>query len=74
MVSHSSRFMNRKETSEYIEGKFGVSYKPNTLARLACVGGGPEYLKIGQRVVYTPESTDRWIAGMLSAHPPGNAA
>lgn len=32
-----------------------------TLAKLRCVGGGPEYVKLGRLVVYRVEQLDSWI-------------
>jgi hypothetical protein len=32
-----------------------------TLAKLRCWGGGPEYLKLGRRVMYERHVLDAWV-------------
>jgi hypothetical protein len=32
-----------------------------TLAKMRCWGGGPEYLKLGRKVVYEREALDAWL-------------
>jgi hypothetical protein len=33
-----------------------------TLAKLRCVGGSPDYLKLGRRIVYERSALDSWLA------------
>jgi hypothetical protein len=33
-----------------------------TLAKLRCWGGGPEYLKLGRKIVYRRAALDAWLA------------
>jgi hypothetical protein len=35
----------------------------STLNKLRVYGGGPRYLKLGQRVVYVVDDLDAWLAG-----------
>ena len=35
--------------------------KPNTLAQYRCKGTGPNFAKLGGRIVYAQEEIDRWI-------------
>ena len=37
----AQRRLRRSEASEYIRSTWGLSYKANTLAKLATIGGGP---------------------------------
>lgn len=58
--------LRRDQAAEYLRSKYGFG-SPKTLAKLACVGGGPTFRKIGARmVVYTPEALDQWALGRLS--------
>ena len=59
-------FLNREKSAEYVRGK-GLRCTKATLAKLACVGGGPSFQKFGRDVVHTPANLDLWIAARLSA-------
>lgn len=59
-------FKGRREAAAYINGR-GLPCSPNTLAKLACIGGGPSYQKFGKAAVYTPENLDKYIEAKLSA-------
>lgn len=39
--------------------RLGLS--PRTLEALRVRGGGPEFIKLGRRVLYEPQSLTRWI-------------
>jgi hypothetical protein len=38
-----------------------IGLSPATLAKLRCWGGGPEYLKLGRRVMYERHVLDAWV-------------
>lgn len=61
--------LNRKKASEYLLNRHGVRRAPQTLARLACEGRGPDYVSDGRFTLYTPESLDRWVASILNSSP-----
>ena len=47
--------------------KQGLPVSPKTLAKYACVGGGPKFRKFGtMRVIYKVEDLDEWIERRLS--------
>ena len=58
-------FMRRGDAANYLQARCGL-YTAGTLAKLACVGGGPRYRKLGHFPVYTQEDLDNWIEGRLS--------
>ena len=58
-------YLNRSDAAEYVRGK-GLRCTKATLAKLACVGGGPIFQKFGRDVVHTPANLDLWIAARLS--------
>lgn len=62
------QYLTRLEASEYLTDIKGLPTSPKTLAKLATVGGSPEYRKFGsRRVVYEVSALDKWVEGKLSA-------
>ena len=59
-------FLNRAEAADLVQSK-GLPCSKLTLQKMATVGGGPDFQKFGNRVVYTVEALDRWIESRLSA-------
>ena len=60
------RFYDRREAPVYLLEQRGLRVTYNTLQKLACLGGGPEYQIFGNRAVYTEENLDRWAEAKLS--------
>jgi hypothetical protein len=58
-------FLNRSEAAEYVRA-IGLPCSKLTLEKLASVGGGPEFQKFGNRVVYTAAALNRWVERKLS--------
>ena len=58
--------LSRSEASKYLRERHGIRRTEATLAKLACVGGGPKYRKDGRLVVYPPPELDVWAEGQLS--------
>ena len=58
-------FLTRSESAEYVRA-LGLPCSKLTLEKLASVGGGPEFQKFGNRVVYTVKALDRWVESKLS--------
>jgi hypothetical protein len=66
-LEHAPRkFLRRKQAAEYLLGKYGFG-AARMLAKLACVGGGPEMVYAGDIPLYTPEALDTWAGSKLSA-------
>lgn len=66
-------YLNRREASAYIRAK-GLPCAPSTLAKLATIGGGPNFMKFSRNVVYTPAALDDWVENRLSGPKPNTAA
>ena len=67
-VDHSMRsgFMRRSVAAKYLKDRYGHGSE-KTLAKLACVGGGPVFHKAGDRMVlYTREALDAWARARIS--------
>jgi hypothetical protein len=58
-------FLRERAASEYLTSRYGHG-AARTLAKLRCIGGGPEFHKAGRVVLYTREALDSWATGKLS--------
>ncbi|MFN3722274.1 MAG: DNA-binding protein [Paracoccaceae bacterium] len=58
-------YLRRVPAAEYVKERYGFC-TAGTLARLAVIGGGPRYRKIGKWPVYTPEDLDAWAQSKIS--------
>ena len=66
-----TEYLTRKEASAYLrERRLKVS--DATLATMASRGGGPAFVKFGQRALYTAQWLDEWVESRLQ--PAGNTA
>jgi hypothetical protein len=62
----TKRFLNRSEAADYIQS-LGLRCTRLSLEKLASIGGGPDFQKFGNRVVYTAAGLDKWVESRLSA-------
>lgn len=58
--------VRRTEASAYLFEAWGLEYKPQTLAKLACTGGGPVFRKAGRYPLYDKADLDAWAKSLLS--------
>lgn len=65
MTIASETYLRRQQAAEYLQQRCGA-YTPQTLAKLACVGGGPTYRKMGRTPLYTIDDLEAWIASRMS--------
>jgi hypothetical protein len=61
----SETFLRRDKAAEYLKSRYGA-YTTETLAKLACIGGGPKFRKLGRFPVYTPSDLDSWAQSRMS--------
>lgn len=59
-------YLRRAEAARYLQDRYG-SYTSETLAKLACVGGGPRFVKMGAFPLYRPAWLDEWATARMSA-------
>ena len=59
-------YLRRNQAADYLQSQYGA-FTAQTLAKLACVGGGPVFHKMGRMVLYKPTDLDAWAAGKMSA-------
>lgn len=58
--------LTRAEASAYLIAR-GYRVAPATLAKLACLGGGPTFTSFGRRPLYRPGDLLAWVASRSSA-------
>jgi hypothetical protein len=63
---HSTRYLRRPQAADYLKAHFGFG-AVRTLAKLATLGGGPVYRKLGRIVIYDPADLDAWALSRMSA-------
>ena len=57
--------MHRKELSNYLRQRWGIKHAPQTLAKLATMGGGPPFYKAGKTPIYPRSDADEWAKTRL---------
>lgn len=62
----STHRLSRAEASQYLFEKHQIQLKPATLAKMAVVGGGPEFQIDGRRPLYPIDRLDAYAAKRLS--------
>ncbi len=67
MSIHSTtpHYLLREDAARYIRDTWGVRCSPKTLAKLACVGGGPAYRVAGRAPLYETELLDEWVRARI---------
>jgi hypothetical protein len=58
------KFLRRREAAAYLRGRYGIGSE-KTLAKLACVGGGPEFHKAGVAALYEAAALDTWALAKI---------
>jgi hypothetical protein len=57
--------LRRWEASEYMAFAHGLTIAPATLAKLASIGGGPGFHRVGRIPLYPRDELDRWATEKL---------
>jgi hypothetical protein len=58
--------LRRKAASAYLLEKFGIERAPGTLAKLATLGGGPVFCRVGRIPIYATDDLDAWAMSLMS--------
>jgi hypothetical protein len=58
--------MRRTEAARYINKTYGIPCGAPTLAKYACIGGGPAFRKAGKFPIYSRDELDAWAKCRLS--------
>lgn len=59
--------LRRWEASRHLRDRHGIELAVATLAKLACIGGGPPFQKAGRTPLYPVELLDAWATARLGA-------
>jgi len=59
-------YLRRRAAAEYVRQRWGVPCSEKTLAKLACVGGGPTYRLFGRIPLYTHADLDEFALAKIS--------
>lgn len=60
------RFLRRTAASAYLHEIYGLDRAPGTLAKLAVIGGGPVFRRVGRVPLYSTDDLDKWVSSKLS--------
>ena len=64
VTTATKKYLLRSEAADYCIAQ-GAPIARATLAKLACLGEGPDYRQFGNKTLYTTEDLDRWIEGRM---------
>jgi hypothetical protein len=53
-------YLRRRGAAEYLRQQWGVPCSEKTLAKLACIGGGPAYRRFGRIPLYATADLDEF--------------
>jgi hypothetical protein len=56
----------RVSAAVYLTEKHKMQTSPRTLAKLACIGGGPKFQKAGKWPIYSEKNLDEYAKSKLS--------
>ena len=63
--SVNPKYLRRRQAAEYLIVVYGEGSE-KTLAKLAVIGGGPEFHRLGRSVIYKQYDLDRWAQSRIS--------
>lgn len=66
-MEYAPLYLRRIDAARYVRERWGAPCSAKWLAKLAVVGGGPQFRKIGRYPMYTRADLDAWIEGRISA-------
>lgn len=58
--------LSTEEACRKLEENHNLKYRPSTLRKLRCVGGGPRYRLLNRRPFYTESDLAAWVEEHLS--------
>jgi hypothetical protein len=67
-ISTTDVLLDQNTLAERLTGPSGSGPKPRTLERWRTDGCGPEYVKVGHRVLYKQSAVERWLDDQTRTH------
>jgi hypothetical protein len=62
----STTYLRRRAAAEYLREERGIPCSEKTLAKFACIGGGPIYRRFGRIPLYLIADLDAYAEAKLS--------
>jgi hypothetical protein len=59
-------YLRRRAAAEYLRESCGIPCSEKTLAKLACIGGGPVYRRFGRIPLYLTADLDAYAEAKIS--------
>lgn len=59
-----AQFLRRSAAAQYLRAKFGIGSSAS-LAKYACLGGGPRFHLCGRIPLYEPDDLDAWALSRI---------
>lgn len=66
-AAESEQLLSRADAAAYVQSRWGAKCSRSFLAKMACLGGGPRFVKIGRSAVYSRPDLDAWCRSRMSA-------
>ncbi|GGH24534.1 hypothetical protein GCM10007036_31000 [Alsobacter metallidurans] len=64
---NTEQLLSRADAATYVHSRWGAKCSRSFLAKMACLGGGPRFVKIGRSAVYSRPDLDAWCRSRMSA-------
>lgn len=64
-MKQNTEYLRRSQAADYLQAQYGL-FTAQTLAKLACIGGGPVFHKMGRAVLYRATDLDAWAQARMS--------
>jgi hypothetical protein len=64
-VAGLNRLLSRRDAAQFLT-EHGYKTAPSTLAKFACLGGGPPFISFGRRPLYRPADLAAWAQARCS--------
>jgi hypothetical protein len=62
----SRRDINPADILAPLDSALYVGLAVSTMSKMRCWGGGPEFLKLGRKIVYRRAALDEWLAARIA--------
>ena len=62
----TTKYLRRRQAAAYVREHYGLACSETYLEKLASVGGGPLFYRMGRRVEYDPAHLDVWASSRIS--------
>ena len=66
LLMSQTAYLRRRAAAEYLRENCGIPCSEKTLAKLACIGGGPVYRRFGRIPLYLTVDLDAYAEAKIS--------